>query len=428
LWGTYSPPQAENWVTVNLTDFVREKVLEENKSKVTVIVEAVPKEGVDSACVSFASNEHVPTSTQPPEPYPQFTVRYIPPTPRVTKQIISLDDTTGKLVYESYGNEKNYDYGSQASTVSTNTVPDYSWAGYQGGGVPIPFVPTQVIVNPPPSGDSYSLIQGAIDQVSDKTPDSDGFRGAVLIKAGTYQVSAPLVISTSGVIIRGEGSEANGGTTITYTSTVRDSDLFTFQGSGGRNIQGTSRTLTTDTFVPAGSYTITLIDASIFAVGNEVMLRALPNDTWAQEMSNMLQWGWYVQPIPLLSCLFFPHLIFNPVLPLLSRSLSRALSLSRPNRNPAGYDIEYRRIIVDIDYATNKVTLNAPLVTPIESYYGGAELSKYTFPGQLENVGIENMRLLSTYASETDENHGRTAVKFDQVLNGWYVVYRAPMI
>lgn len=47
----------------------------------------------------------------------------------------------GSLEYVPYANEINVVQGSTANPAAVNTVPDFSAAGYKGGGVPIPFVP-----------------------------------------------------------------------------------------------------------------------------------------------------------------------------------------------------------------------------------------------------------------------------------------------
>src|SRR5262249_12241460 len=59
-------------------------------------------------------------------------------------------------------------------------VPDFSHAGYGGGGVAIPDVPARVVVSPA-RGDAGARIQAAIDRVSALPPDARGFRGAVLL-------------------------------------------------------------------------------------------------------------------------------------------------------------------------------------------------------------------------------------------------------
>ena len=51
-----------------------------------------------------------------------------------------------------------------------------------------------------------AAIQAAIDTVSARQPDRWGFRGAVLLAPGTFNVSATLHITTSGVVLAGSGS------------------------------------------------------------------------------------------------------------------------------------------------------------------------------------------------------------------------------
>src|SRR5688572_31129844 len=74
-----------------------------------------------------------------------------------------------------------------------NIIHDASHAGYQGGGVAIPGVPVRATVWPV-AGDNSAHLQAAIDRVSSEVPDANGFRGAVLLRAGYYRVAAPLRI------------------------------------------------------------------------------------------------------------------------------------------------------------------------------------------------------------------------------------------
>jgi hypothetical protein len=91
--------------------------------------------------------------------------------------------TDGKLIYvsDSLGNK----------------IPDFSNAGYKGGGVAIPYVPNKVTVWPV-VGDNTENIQAAIDKVSALPLDASGFRGAVLLKIGTYNLEKPVTIKASG--------------------------------------------------------------------------------------------------------------------------------------------------------------------------------------------------------------------------------------
>src|SRR5213596_843604 len=93
--------------------------------------------------------------------------------------------TDGKLIYvsDSLGNK----------------IPDFSNAGYKGGGVPIPYVAIKATLWPV-SGNNSAKIQAAIDSVSALVPDASGFRGAVLLKMGLYQLDTPIYIRSSGVV------------------------------------------------------------------------------------------------------------------------------------------------------------------------------------------------------------------------------------
>ena len=58
-----------------------------------------------------------------------------------TGSLLSKDPDTGRLIYAKYKN--------QGQDNAVNTVPDYSSAGYKGGGIPIPFITT--------TGETYNL-------------------------------------------------------------------------------------------------------------------------------------------------------------------------------------------------------------------------------------------------------------------------------
>lgn len=72
----------------------------------------------------------------------------------------------------------------------------------------------------------------------------------------------------------------------------------------------------------------------------------------------------------------------------------------------------------------NELLLNAPIVQAIEAVYGGAVVYKYALrynseDVEIENVGIENIRIESIFANDSDENHGKHAVRVQRVSNGW---------
>jgi hypothetical protein len=91
-------------------------------------------------------------------------------------QFTWISFTNGHLVY--------------AQDSQGNRIPDYSYAGYGGGGVPIPTVPTKVTVPAPSGGDDTGALQSAFTKAAALPLDANGFRGAVQLAKGTYHLAA----------------------------------------------------------------------------------------------------------------------------------------------------------------------------------------------------------------------------------------------
>lgn len=129
----------------------------------------------------------------------------------------------GKLVYNSFAN--------RGQTNKDNIIPDFSWAGYKFSNEPIPDVPVVATLSPV-EGDNRSLIQQKIDEVAEMQPDANGFRGAILLKAGRYDVSGSIYIRKDGIVLRGEGQNtaAQGGTEIYATANYKH-PVISVQGS-----------------------------------------------------------------------------------------------------------------------------------------------------------------------------------------------------
>src|SRR5262245_54050683 len=79
-----------------------------------------------------------------------------------------------------------------------NQIPDFSNCGYASADEEIPDVPVRVVVTPS-GGDDGPQIQAAIDAVAKHSLGTDGFRGAVLLAAGQFEVAGQLRISQSGI-------------------------------------------------------------------------------------------------------------------------------------------------------------------------------------------------------------------------------------
>jgi hypothetical protein len=255
--------------------------------------------------------------------------------------------TNGKLVY--------------VADSKGNTIPDFSNAGYKGGGVPLPYVPVKVTVWPV-AGDNSAVIQSAIDQVSAMTPDPSGFRGTVLLKMGTYPLEKPIYIKASGVVLRGEGMSDIG--TILIGKTTKESTGPTFRRPALINIgvdtgitpQEDTKQSVTDNYVPVGAKSLKVASGKGFKVGDKVLVRRNGNEAWIKEIGQ------------------------------------DSVAVGRNRWRP--FVITYDRIITEIK--ENTLTFDAPIFTAIESRWGGGDVVKYD-DKRIENVAIENLRGISEY-------------------------------
>ncbi|MDA0591408.1 MAG: DUF4838 domain-containing protein [Planctomycetota bacterium] len=116
------------------------------------------------------------------------------PEPKVLDRQWVAAGSNGKLEYKT--------------TPKGDRIMDFSYAGYMGGGVALPTLPVKKEVAPS-GGDNTAVIQAAIDEVS-ALPLVDGFRGAVLLKPGTFRCSKQITLMHDGVVVRGSGSGEKG--------------------------------------------------------------------------------------------------------------------------------------------------------------------------------------------------------------------------
>ena len=284
-----------------------------------------------------------------------------------TSSLVSIG-TNGRLVY--------------TADAKGNVVPDFSAVGYMNSEAPIPTVGVVLTVNPV-VGDNLANIQNAINQVAEMPLDANGFRGAILFTSGTYNISDTVTISASGIVLRGVGFNGSG-TNFIATKTSQHI-LFDFIGASGTayNSSNSTRKAITDSYVPIGAKQITVASGHSFAIGDKVFVHRIPNAAWIN---------------------------------LLGMNLLSTIDPAATNWTASAYDMDSERKIMNIN--GNSITLDAPIMDVIDPLYSTGELVKFT-DNRINNCGIENVRINSTYTSSTDENHGWEAVSFDKIYNSW---------
>jgi len=277
----------------------------------------------------------------------------------------------GKLVYATYLN--NY----ETDVNNTNTLPDFSNVGYMDGavGVPVGEVPVKITLNPNPSGEDRTRIQGAIDQVCNMPLDANGFRGAVLLKKGTYRLNDGAIpvltdgmgyalrIWASGVVLRGEGQGADG--TILYSDFALNHTMITLE-PVSQSTSETIMTRITDGYLGTGAKIFTVANASSFAVGDNIMVRFTPNATWFSDLK-VDKDGYIVDP---------------PTAP----------GSDYWDATPGAFNIGFKRKIIAKN--GNTITIDCSVMQPMQTLYGGGEIKKYTTTGRLSKCGVEDLRIV----------------------------------
>src|SRR5215211_3080095 len=232
-----------------------------------------------------------------------------------------------------------------------NIIPDFSRVGYYGGDQDIPHV--AIVKTIYPSTNAQSDIQAAIDEVAKKTPDKNGFRGTIFLKKGTYRIPGSIRVSTSGIVLRGEGDTENG-TRLIATAKTQD-PLLSVSGTGGISEIKNSREKITDEYVPVGSFSFSVTDAKSFQKGDRIIVYRPGTDAWVHALK-MDQ--------------------------IVERKGTKQWKAEE-------YNFTFERAVTKIE--GNKIFIDNPIVMPMESKYGGGEIFKYNFDGRIFNVGIEQI-------------------------------------
>ena len=257
---------------------------------------------------------------------------------------------------------------------------DYSYCGYHRSEQPIPAVKAVTYVTP--SGqDDAARIQAAIDWVSQQKPDKQtGFRGAVLLGEGTFTISEPLRIRTSGIVLRGSGRDK---TILRKTGYDRGAAIY---------IEGTHDILVKGTFdvadTKSGSLNISLTSQlSSLNSHDKVMIYRPSTQEWIDFLNcasfgggkRMGYWAWH----------------------------------------PGDVDLQWNRQITAVN--GNQLTLNAPITCSIEQRWGGAKAIIYENKGIISECGIENLSLESDYdkARPLDEDHCWDGIYVAEAENCW---------
>ena len=319
-------------------------------------------------CVSAAGAATYLSGNQPTPKFEEFTQPE-----SVDAKIVSIGEG-GELIYADYD-------GNGA------TLIDFSRVGYRKGEESIPDVKVVKTIEPGNLTDHTALIQGAIKEVAALPLEK---RGAILLKAGVYNISSALNIGASGIVLRGEGQGENG--TVIYDTRKSKVTTLTVKGTGYYSTSGAKATLN-DSYVPMGKTELKLSSVSQFKVGDNVAVACTPNNLWVQTLgmdvipgSGSVQW------------------------------------------KASEYVLTYERVVTAVDSEKSSITIDTAIPLTLDSKYYAATVQKIVdSAGRITECGVENIRFVSYFKKSvvdtngrfTDENHGWTAISTSNCRNCW---------
>ena len=265
-------------------------------------------------------------------------------------------------------------------SVAQEVPMDYSYCGYHRSEMPIPSAKVVVYVQPSGNDDAAQL-QAAIDYVSQQKADKlTGLRGAVLLDEGTFSLSEPLRIRTSGVVLRGSGREK----TILRKMGYDRGALIYIEGSHAINVIDT----------------LNIADSKVGAF----MVSVQGGFTALKQGSRLTIWRPSTQEwIDHLGC----------------ASFGGGKRMGYWAWHPGDIDLRWNRQILAVQ--GHVLTLDAPITCDIDSRYGGAKAIIYEQPGLISECGIENLSLESDYdrSRPLDEDHCWDGVYMADAENCW---------
>ena len=338
-----------------------------------------------------------------------------------TSKLFHLD-ASGKLVYEkdSLGNR----------------LPDFSYVGYHSGDKSIPKVPVMITLEAK-QDDNTVHIQNALDKLGEIAPDKNGIRGALLLKKGIYRVSGELTISHSGIVLRGEGNGTDGTIIIatgyddfkykrTLISIGAKSNILEphtshkFPDTNRITLIESSKQAIVDDFVPIGGNSFEVVSTLDYKLGDKIVVYRPSTQEWISSIGcDKLEARWAgIRDIRWIKDgdapgFYYQRLGYDNQYRILKKEdeswedFEKRIPLSEDNKKfdftlqwkDGEYDFWFERRITKIE--ENRIYIDIPIVHSMEVAYGGGSIYHYKTPSRITEVGIENLRLISEFATPT---------------------------
>ncbi|WP_116949190.1 right-handed parallel beta-helix repeat-containing protein [Jiangella endophytica] len=268
-----------------------------------------------------------------------------------------------------------------------NRVPDFSRAGYRSGPAEPAHVPAAITVQPV-AGDNAAHLQAAIDSVGALPVGPDGFRGAVQLAPGVYELAGTLRLRHSGVVLRGsgDGDDPAENTILRAVGVDPARGVVVMVGKGPgaewKDVLSGSRIDITSDLVQVAEDTFTLASAGSLVPGSQIIVEHPCTQAWLDAIGGggtATDAPWSVGLLP----------------------------------------IRFHRYVEDLDGTT--VRLDAPVFNHLDRSLSQCSVYQLADPSVVREVGVENLRVDVEIYTDPDVNgaHAKVAIRLHGAENAW---------
>lgn len=302
--------------------------------------------------------------------------------PHQVNLIIGERKKQSSIVYFDQDSFLRYEMDAES-----NYVPDFSYAGYKNGEVPLPEVIAIDTIGPV-EGNNTPHIQDAIDQLEAHAIDNKGIRGALILLPGTYPIHGTIKIDADGIILRGSGagSDPTQNTILLGAGNHPESRNIIQVGNDKvatwENKLAGSESTVTSPFVPAGSRSLQVSDPSLYNVGDNIIVFQPSTTAWLESVN------------------FGDTDVDDPW-------------------KPGQIDIYYNRVIEEVNLLEEKIILKEPIYDHLDRAIAPAFVYKLDREGIRQSIGIEDLRIQIQTSGQLDEDHAMNAIKLAGVEDCW---------
>ena len=272
---------------------------------------------------------------------------------------------------------------SYPADANGNRIPDFSHAGYKGGGVPLPTGIPVVRTLSPTTGDQTARIQAALDEVAALPVQANGYRGTLQLGAGTWEVLGTIRLRAHGVVLAGVGDRDDPASNTILRRTGTSQAAIIQAGNRNDSYRGeiaNTRALITTPRVTVGARSFEVDRPELYRVGDAVI-------------------------------------VFHPSTQAWLNAVDRGGVTNDDYWRPGEIDLRYHRYITAI--AGNTLTIDAPVFNHLDRALSQSYVYKYDAAHVLRNLGIEKLQVDIVTKGELTEEHAEDAITFVGAEDSW---------